>query len=217
MNKKLCLLCGSKACQLIAKGLAVCFIALGLHSASSAKSEPNERKELLVSSGNHHCSIGFKDPYGGWISGNSYAVDDLPYKKTGIGSLAITFVCLSSSDAGSIRDYTLARYDAQKGRWFTDLSGVSARDKKVLVPAVQWLSVKAVGSSGLVVLQRMIVGDPQNRSVSLGFCLLRAAVALCGSAPVVAVPRFSKTGVIPEALKIIESIEFLDTPGKTPA
>ncbi|WP_152530579.1 hypothetical protein [Paraburkholderia dilworthii] len=195
----------------IATGISFC-IALGVPSASFAKSGQNERKDMIVSASGHNCAFSFHDPYGGWISGNSYVVDDLPHKKTGVGDFSISFACVSSADNDSIRDYTIARYDEQKGHWQADFSGLSERDRKLLKPATQWISLKAVNSSGFGALQDMVTGDPETRSRSLGFCLLRPPVALCGSAPVVAIPHYSKVGVKPNVLRIIESIEFADAP-----
>lgn len=195
----------------IAMGMTFC-LAMGLHSTSFAQSELNPQKDMIVSTNSHSCAIRFNDPYGGWVSGNSYAVDGLPHKKTGVGDFSISFACLSLADTYSIRDYTVARYDKQKGHWEPDFSGMSERDRKLLKPVTQWLSLKAGDSSGFGALQDMTNSDPKTRSRSLGFCLLHPPIALCGSTPVVAIPYYSKVGVTPNALRIIRSIAFVNMP-----
>ncbi|SAL80543.1 hypothetical protein AWB71_06145 [Caballeronia peredens] len=198
----------------ILTGMLFCIAAFGLQNPLCAKSLSNERKQAVITTGTQSCAINFNDPYGGWISGNSYAVDDLPFNKTGIGNFSITFACVSSVDTDAIRDYTIAKYNEQEKRWEADFSGLSESDRKLLAPVTKWLSVKAVNSSGFGALQDIVTGDPEIRSTSLGFCLLHPPVALCGSAPVVAIPFHNKVGVVPMVLKVIESIEFVDAPVK---
>ncbi|SAK74715.1 hypothetical protein AWB77_03362 [Caballeronia fortuita] len=193
-------------------GMGICIIALGLQGVLYAKSLPGQREHALIRNGAQNCSFDFIDPYRGWMSGNDYVAYNLPYNKTRIGNFSINFECISSADTKLIRAYTVARYDQQEQRWEADFSGLSESDRNLLAPVTKWLSVEAVNSSGFGALQDLVTGDPEIRSTSLGFCLLHPPVALCGSAPVVAIPFHDKVGVLPMVLKVIESIEFVDAP-----
>jgi hypothetical protein len=59
------------------------------------------------------------------------------------------------------------------------------------------------------VTQDAVTGDPETRDRAFRFCLRHPPVMLCGSVLAIARPYRSKVGLMPYALTLINSIEFV--------
>ncbi|CAG9232773.1 conserved hypothetical protein [Paraburkholderia tropica] len=59
-------------------------------------------------------------------------------------------------------------------------------------------------------------GDERRRSRAFTFCIPHRQLALCGSIPTVAYLMWPKESVLPQVIKLLESIEFIDLP-ETPS
>ncbi|WP_199100035.1 hypothetical protein [Dyella sp. ASV21] len=71
------------------------------------------------------------------------------------------------------------------------------------------------GWEGGGVTQDDINGDEDRRSRSFNFCIPHGQLALCGSVQTVTYLKWPKETTLPQVIKLLESIEFIDTP--TPA
>ncbi len=190
------------------------FVALAMSLSASAFAQlwPRGVKETVVSSGSHNCPIRLNDPYGGRLDGDSYVLIHLPYRKTGLAVLSLSFLCTSSDDAESPRRIVFAKYDNQRERCESDFSALSSDDLALLKPVTRKFNLRAVNSSGAGVTQDAINGNPETRDRSLGFCLRHPLLMLCGSVPAVARPYYNKAGLMPYVLTLLRSIEFVDGP-----
>ena len=184
--------------------------AMGFSASAFAQLWPRGVKEAVVSSGSHNCPIRLSDPYGGRLDGNNYVLIHLPYRRTGLAVLSLSFQCLGSDDAESQRRFVFAKYDNQRERWEPDFSALSSDDVALLKPVTKRFDLRAVNSSGVGVTQDAVNGDPETRDRSLGFCLRHPPVMLCGSVPAVVRPYYSKVGLMPYVLTLLKSIEFVD-------
>lgn len=190
-------------------------LAIGSSTTLFAQNRLPGVKRVIVNVGGHSCPIRIIDPYGGRLDEGGYDVDRLPHQKTGIGDFTLSLECLDLNDANLIGPYVLARYSEAQKKWVADYSVLSARDRALLEPVTKRFLLNSVNSSGIGATQDAINGDPATRSRSLGFCLRHPPLMLCGNVPTVAIPYRDKTGVMPYALKIIRSIEFVDPPAAT--
>ncbi|CAG9232784.1 conserved hypothetical protein [Paraburkholderia tropica] len=68
------------------------------------------------------------------------------------------------------------------------------------------------GWEGAGTTQDQTNGDERRRSRAFTFCIPHRQLALCGSIPTVAYLMWPKESVLPQVIKLLESIEFIDTP-----
>ncbi|WP_155639380.1 hypothetical protein [Burkholderia diffusa] len=189
------------------------FLALSLPAPTHAGQPVTEVKQVVVQTDGNSCPIRMTDPYGGRLTETGYDLIGLPYRKTGLEALSLYFECVSSDDAETIRRYVLAKYDERRMQWKTDFSSLSADDLALLKPVTRMAPLQAANSAGVSVTQDAINGAPETRDRSFGFCLRHPPVMLCGGSLAIARPYSNKAGLMPYALAIIKSIEFIDAPG----
>jgi hypothetical protein len=68
------------------------------------------------------------------------------------------------------------------------------------------------GWEGGGVTQDDVNGEEERRTRSFSFCIPHNQLALCGSMPSVAYLMWPKESVLPQIIRLLESIEFIDTP-----
>jgi hypothetical protein len=188
-------------------------LALALSVPAFGTDRQRDIKQTVVSSAGYNCPIRLTDPHEGDLTETHYVSRHFPNHKSGLGELYIQFLCLSSDDTESVRGIVFAKYDKQRERWEPDFSALSSDDLALLKPVTKGFALRAVNSSGVGATQDAINGDPETRNRSLGFCLRHPPVILCGIVPAVARPYHDKVGLMPYALTLLESIEFVEGMG----
>lgn len=174
-----------------------------------------EVKQLVVTTDGLHCPIRLVDPYRARVTDTRYVLDSFSeekVRKIGLGQLFLNFACLKSDDAEAARQYVAARFDNQKRGWEPDFSEYSSDDLALLKPVTRVFRLQATNSSGVGVTQDAVTEDPKTRDSYFGFCLRHPPIMLCGGSLAIARPYYNKTGLMPYALAIIKSIEFIDAP-----
>jgi hypothetical protein len=169
-----------------------------------------EEKSTVVSTDGKTCPIRITDPFGGKLTTSGYDLIGLPYKKTNVEVLSLYLECAGSDDADAARRYVHSNFDAQDGKWQPDFTWLSEEDLALVKPVTRIFPLKEINSSGVGVTQDAVNGDPKQRSRAFTFCLRHPPVMLCGSTSAIAYPYYSKTGVMPYALGILKSLEFVD-------
>lgn len=195
--------------QLIATCAVICIAFVGVAHAHAAELI-KEKKSTVKSTKGKTCQIRITDPFGGKLTESSYELTDLPYKKTNVEYLSLYLECASSDDADAAKRFVYAIFDVQHGTWQPDFTSLSEEDLALLKPVTRIFSLKAINSSGVGVTQDAVNGDSKQRSRAFTFCLRHPPVMLCGSTSTIAYPYYSKSGVMPYALRILSSLEFVD-------
>ena len=169
-----------------------------------------EKKSTVVSTEGKTCPIRITDPFGGKLTESGYDLIGLPHKETNVEVLSLYLECASSDDADATRRFVYANFDVKHGRWQPDFTSLSHEDFALLKPVTRIFPLKATNSSGVGVTQDAVNGDPKQRSRAFTFCLRHPPVMLCGGTSTIAYPYYSKSGVMPYALRILKSLEFVD-------
>jgi hypothetical protein len=68
------------------------------------------------------------------------------------------------------------------------------------------------GWEGAGITQDQQDGDEDKRTRTFSFCLLHASRALCGTTDTVMYLAQPNESVLPQVIKLLESIEFIDAP-----
>jgi len=196
--------------QMIRNSIAAAGFCLALNWAASVQAgQPaNEIKQVVVQTDGNSCSIRMADPYGGRLTETGYDLIGLPYRKTGLEVLSLFFKCLRSDDQEHIKYTVSATYEEQKDQWIPDVSWLTSEEQR----ATRIFPLHGVDSAGVGMTRDAINGDEEARDRAFAFCLRHPPVMLCGSTSQIARPYYNKTGLMPYALAIIKSIEFIDTP-----
>jgi hypothetical protein len=195
--------------KLIFTCAVICITLVGMAHAHAAESI-KEEKSTVVNSKGKTCPIRITDPFGGKLTESSYELTGLPYKKTNVEVLSLYLECASSDDADAVKRFVYAIFDVQHGKWQPDFTSLSQEDLTLLKPVTRIFPLKAINSSGVGVTQDAVTGDPKQRSRAFTFCLRHPPVMLCGSTSTIAYPYYGKSGVMPYALRILDSLEFVD-------
>jgi hypothetical protein len=104
----------------------------------------------------------------------------------------------------------LAGVGKENGQWVIAFNG----DAKAVNTTLYTLHGK--GWEGAGITQDQQDGDEDKRTRSFAFCLLRGYQALCGTSDTVMYLAHPKESVLPQVIKLLESIEFIDTPPLEP-
>jgi len=195
--------------RLIVTCAVICITFVGTAHAHAAELI-NEKKSTVVSGEGKTCPIRITDPFRGKLTESSYRLTGLPYKKTNVEVLSLYLECASSDDADASKRFVYANFDVKHRKWQPDFTSLSQEDFALLKPVTRIFPLKAVNSSGVGVTQDAVNGDPKQRSRAFTFCLRHPPVMLCGSTSTIAYPYYSKSGVMPHALRILNSLEFVD-------
>ena len=180
-----------------------------------------ELKQVVVAGQGHECPIQLVDPYGARVRPTRYVLyKDIPDSKGKIRTvnLFLQLSCQSSNDAdrpGSVP----ARFDQTRMKWIEELSQMDP----LLRPYTKTFPLNGLNSLGIGVTWVMTPpGSDGIYPVHFIFCLRHPPVMLCGDSSEIADlddPRSThyQNNVLPIALKVIRSIQFVDTPSAPPA
>ena len=165
-------------------------------------------KEVVVTTDGIQCPIRINDVYGGDLKEPYYALQGLPWRELGLGGFELELTCLTPDNVGRIRYNVSATYDECEGTWIKDFSLLDSDARR----ATRIFPIRAVNSDGLAMTRDDTTGDEANRTRYFGFCLRHPPILLCGRSPQIAslLRGGSKSGLLPYALTIIKSIEFID-------
>jgi len=115
------------------------------------------------------------------------------------------------ANANDIAAKNGATYDAKKKKWVAYFGDVSKEDADLLRPVTRVGPLDAVNGHGFYLTQDDTDGDLPRRTRSLTYCLFHDNKALCGHGQVMKLSD-PKGNLLPYALTILRSIEFIDTP-----
>jgi len=196
-------------------GLGLC-LSLGVGADVRAAPKKTEVKQVTVGEDGRSCRISISDPYGGRLTPTRYVLDHFPSRKNGLGELYIQLSCVSSTDGETIRSFVPATFDEDTSQWKEDFSATSTEDLAVLKPVTLIFPLHAANSSGIAVTQDAVNGDERTRDRRFAFCLRHPPVMLCGGTSQIARPYYKNSDLLPFALDIVRSIEFVDAPSRVP-
>ncbi|SMP72414.1 hypothetical protein [Pseudomonas panipatensis] len=184
--------------------------------ASAALATPTPRavpREYMLDS----CHFKFMDPYNGRIDVDnessshsaSYIADMKPGYRHAVGEVSIHFYC----DTMEGNNAFVALGFEKQGRAWVLLPNKSDPDNllnKKLYP------LKSPGIEGAASTYDQTTGERSRRFQGLGFCLTDQKQILCGVSETVGYVAYPKASSLPQVLKLLESIEFLEPAAKSP-
>jgi len=157
------------------------------------------------------CHFKMKDPYGGTLQATERSTPALANYSAEINPSArhpfetwIQFDCENNVNISDLSK--LAGVGKQNGRWVIAFNG----DAKALNTTLYTLHGK--GWEGAGITQDQQDGDEDKRTRTFSFCLLHASRALCGTTDTVMYLAQPNESVLPQVIKLLESIEFIDAP-----
>ncbi|RYX89641.1 MAG: hypothetical protein EOO28_32305 [Comamonadaceae bacterium] len=202
--------------------LFVSLFSISLCNMVAASDSTSEYKKLVQANLGAGCSIAMALPsaevarVGGDPNLNlgGFRVEPLPKSwKSKLGELYMGLYCVPA-DGRVMRD-GLARRNPNTGLWEKDLDArfgsMSAEERKILNKATKVVSIRAVNSTGYIAIEEDVTGDEERRQRKLYFCLFHLAKGLCGGGVVGMLREGRRGDLTPQSLKIIQSIEFLDS------
>jgi hypothetical protein len=173
-------------------------------------------KSIVIATDGLECPIRLHDPYGGMLNKFGYDLNGTapPLKKN--LNIHLSLQCRKAADAEK-SGFDVFRFDTQTSTWVKDISSLSEEGKELLGPYIKLFPLKAHNSEGIGVTEVLTPGSDWGYPVLFTFCLRRSPIVLCGSMNGVAgvEPRDSTRYVyndLPDILRLIESIEFIDLP-----
>ncbi|WP_155741065.1 hypothetical protein [Burkholderia diffusa] len=183
-----------------------------LDSLGHAEQSTKVVKQIVVTTDGVQCPIRLVDPYDARVTETRYVLDHFPYRRTGLGELYLQFECVNSNDAEAIRSIVPASFDENGKQWKEDFSALSAEDLALLKPVTRIFPLEAANSTGIAATQEQVNGDPKTRDRRFAFCLRHPPVMLCGGTAQIARPFCQESDLLPFALTVVKSIEFIDAP-----
>lgn len=180
-------------------------------------------KVLNVDTGNG-CAIRILDRLNGHAASGapggmpgyaSYWTDKPPIK-TQIDKFRLVFQCIypMPKNINDIAHQYGAEYDQNKKKWVAYY--VSTRDRGLLASVSRIYAVKAINATGFVRTTDETLGDPTLRVRFSSYCLFHENKSLCGNGQVMMLAD-PKGNLLPYALAVLRSIEFIDAPSSTSA
>ncbi|MBN3853349.1 hypothetical protein G3N59_08175 [Paraburkholderia sp. Ac-20340] len=183
--------------------------AFGISTVLCAKSPENIKyftKEAKFS----ECHFKITDPYSGTLTvyedqGTAYYNVDINKKVRRPFETRMQFSCESATDEKTISQ--LAGMKKTNRGWAIDQqSGYT----KIKGAHTTFYSLKGKGWRGGGVSMDDINGDEGQRNRVYTFCIIHQQVALCGAVSRVAYLKHLNESVLPQVIKILNSIEFID-------
>jgi hypothetical protein len=115
------------------------------------------------------------------------------------------------SDKNEIANENGAEYDSTSGKWKGFY--VSDQDKSLLAPVTKVISFETVNGAGFIRVTDDVIGDDESRDRKLSYCVFDSRLAkkqaICGSGVVMHLAH-PQENFLPDALKVLRSVEFLD-------
>ncbi|GAB3628662.1 hypothetical protein PTE30175_00774 [Pandoraea terrae] len=202
--------------------LVAAIMASATTAWAQSKATENRKEEapkLFVDMGGG-CAIRITDPFGGHLasampSSSGYWTDRPPIKTT-MDRFAIRFYCddLAKTSKEEIALRHGGIYDATAHRWSADYP--SEWEAEILRPVTRIDNLDSVNGSGFYKTQDTTFGEEWRRERHLSFCLFHGTKAVCGGENVMRLED-PKGNLLPYYLKILRSIEFIDTLATVPA
>jgi hypothetical protein len=184
-------------------------LAIGKSHATQQNASQPVVHELVYES----CHFTMKDPYGGRLTlstgggttANYHAIINPKAKQP--FETWIVFDCEKASDTNNFSGSTGVK--KKDGKWAIafDADAEALNTKLYPLHGNKW--------DGAGITQDQSAGDDNGRPRSFTFCLVHAKQALCGSSSIVAYLEYPDESVLPQIIKLLESIEFIDTPTST--
>ncbi|MDR5736272.1 hypothetical protein QCE47_28675 [Caballeronia sp. LZ025] len=173
----------------------------------------NESSRLVVDMGKN-CVISvndyFKGHFASEMQSNASYWTDRPPGRTSLTKFSVDFVCdnlVDKSKEDIARQYG-ATYDGEHGRWVPYYD--SERDSSLLSAFTKVRDLKSVNGRGFYLTQDDRDGNPAQRERYLAFCIFHDSTAVCGSKPIMYLGD-PKGSLLPFVLRILRSVEFVDT------
>ena len=155
------------------------------------------------------CHFTMRDPYNGRVDIGSYVATINP-KAGHPFETSIQFDCHNNIKLGDLPNLSgggLAKID---GKWV-----IAFKDAKEVNMKLYTLHGNDWDGAGTTADQQD--GDEDKRTRSFVFCLVHGSQSLCGSDDTVMYLTHPSESVLPRILKLLESIEFIDTPPSKPS
>ena len=163
------------------------------------------------------CHFKMKDPYNGTLAATTRSTPVLANYNATINPKAshpfetsIQFDCHNNIKLGDLPNLSgggLAKID---GKWV-----IAFKDAKEVNMKLYTLHGNDWDGAGTTADQQD--GDEDKRTRSFVFCLVHGSQSLCGSDDTVMYLTHPSESVLPRILKLLESIEFIDTPPSKPS
>ncbi|MFZ5959108.1 hypothetical protein ACOXVJ_16525 [Pseudomonas knackmussii] len=163
------------------------------------------------------CHFKMKDTYGGELRVSRYAPPKLAFystqpefRKRHSVEVVIRFRCQTTKGQEA---YTNMGYSYEKNQWRLipdpndPQNSANMKLYKLHGPKIE----------GVASTYDQTTGEPTERIRGLGFCLTDQKQILCGVAQSVGLVAYPKESSLPQVLKLLESIEFIEPSQPTPA
>lgn len=163
------------------------------------------------------CHVRLIDPYGGTAGTgmpfNGGYSKEPPPGTSSIEKLGLNWSCIPRDN--NLGKGLAVRFDEAQNRWVIYPEGRVDFGKergweKTLRRATRLTNIRASNSSGFAVTEEDTTGDEKWRKRALNFCLIPEAKALCGSGDVGLLRDGRRGNLLPQALRIIRGIQFVD-------
>jgi hypothetical protein len=171
-------------------------------------------KTVSITTDGTECPIKLNDPYGGRLTKNGYVVEVTPPPTLKPLNIRLELECRDASDIDSMR-FNVFRFDAKTLSWKKDVSHLESIDKNNVEPYIKLFTISSINSHAIGATETLPPGGDMGYPVSFYFCLRHPPRMLCGSSSDAGgVKNLNSThylyNKIPEILKIIGSIEFIN-------
>jgi hypothetical protein len=188
--------------------------ALVCVSTIACSKQPDAPQVVVREAAFDQCHFSLKDPYGGVLRTSKYSTPSVANYYATINlkfrhpfETSIRFSCQNPATAKTYSDRAGMQM-TPKG-WAIDPSPDNLGLKE---QHTTFYPLHGQGWEGGGVTQDDINGDEDRRSRSFNFCIPHGQLALCGSVQNVAYLKWTKETTLPQVIKLLESIEFIDTP-----
>jgi hypothetical protein len=183
-------------------------MAFALMTFASLAAQPPKENDTTHEFGFDGCHFKLPDPYGGRITTGSYFAIINPQAKHSFETW-IQFYCEKKSFDTAFLEMGMKRSGPN---W------ILAREKYQPMPE-EHAAVYQLHNptwTGAALASDQTTGDPEDRVRGLGFCIASARQVLCGTIEQVMYVAFPEESALPQIIKLLESIEFIDTPASVP-
>ncbi|WP_283439525.1 hypothetical protein [Pseudomonas panipatensis] len=190
----------------------LCFWALSF-AASAAMANPTAHGVMREAEFGG-CHFKLSDHYKGSLrltTSGTAAVYNLPFnpKLRNSVEVSILFFCDTGKGRKAFTDLGLGNQD---GVWVL----IPNKSDPQNLARVKLYPLRGNGTSGAASTYDQTTGERSRRFQGLGFCLTDQKQILCGVSEAVGYVAYPKASSLPQVLKLLESIEFLEPAAKSP-
>jgi hypothetical protein len=191
-------------------------IAFSLLAVQAWAKQPGANQTVEREIALDSCHFKFNDPYGGRASvdneSSPHSASYLAIINPNTQHSFETSIFFDCEKGAGINDFPKpASVKKKGGEWEIAFDGDAKAFNTKLYPLQgnKW--------EGAGITQDQSNGDEGGRTRFFTFCLAHAEQVLCGSSDSVAYLEYQNESVLPQIIKLLESIEFIDTPSSEPA